>query len=179
MPVNPAKYSGFHRGVGDESNKPVLEILVPGEGTETYARAVHVAQAAAANTDWDIAANANVEWYLHATTNPATEYMRLGGHDGTTCYIDNVGGTTVAFQIDGATELDLTATVLNLADGNILYVGVEATPGTTAGSNWIGIEDSATDPAGTLTNSLALYTPDAGDSLDFLHADGTTDSLGT
>jgi hypothetical protein len=26
---------------------------------------------------------------------------------------------------------------------------------------------------------LALYTPDGGDSLDFLHADGTTDSLGT
>ena len=66
-----------------------------------------------------------------------------------------------------------------MLDANSLYVGVEATPQTTAASNWIGIEDSATDPAGTLTNSLAIYTPDGGDSLDFLHADGTTDSLGT
>jgi len=68
---------------------------------------------------------------------------------------------------------------LNVGDGGNLFVGAAAVPGTTAASNWIGIEDSGTDPAGTLTNSLAIYTPDAGDSLDFLHADGTTDSLGT
>ncbi|KKM70889.1 hypothetical protein LCGC14_1436190 [marine sediment metagenome] len=66
-----------------------------------------------------------------------------------------------------------------VADGRHLFVGVAATPGTTEGQNWIGLEDGGTDPTGTLANSLALYTPDAGDSLDFLHADGSTDSLGT
>jgi len=85
---------------------------------------------------------------------------------------------TLAATMDTAQKTTFSGDV-DVADGKTLYVGVRATPGTTAGQNWIGIEDGGTDPAGTLTNSLALYTPDAGDSLDFLHADGTTDSLGT
>ena len=64
-------------------------------------------------------------------------------------------------------------------DGRHFYVGAPATPNSNEGTNWLGIEDGGDDPTGTLANSLALYTPDAGDSLDFLHADGTTDSLGT
>ena len=64
-------------------------------------------------------------------------------------------------------------------DGRHMFIGAPATPGTNEGQNWLGIEDGGADPSGTLTNSLAIYTPDAGDSLDFLHADGTTDSLGT
>jgi len=178
MAVPPGKFGGFHRGVGDEDNSPVLELLVPGEDTATYPRALHIAQSSDANSDWDVSANSNPTLYLHSTTTPETDYLRLD-HDGTTVDIDGVGATTIAFQIAGTTELDLTSTVLNLADGNIFYVGVEATPGTNAGQNWIGIEDGANDPTGTLTNSLAIYTPDAGDSLDFLHADGSADSLGT
>ena len=73
--------------------------------------------------------------------------------------------------ITTALTIDNAQTTI-VADGFVLYVGVKATPGTTLGANWIGLEDSGTDP-------LAMYTPDAGDSLDFLHADGTTDSLGT
>jgi hypothetical protein len=176
--VNP-NYNGFKLGRGDESNGPALVISVAGEGTATYPRAVHIAQASSVDTDWNVAANSDPTLYIHSVTTPATDYLRLGAHDGTTAYIDNVGGTTTAFQIAGTTELDLTATVLNLYDGNIFYVGVEATPGTNAGINWIGIEDGANDPTGTLTNSLAIYTPDAGDSLDFLHADGSADSLGS
>ena len=64
-------------------------------------------------------------------------------------------------------------------DGRHMFVGAPATPNSNEGTNWLGIEDGGDDPTGTLTNSLALYTPDAGDSLDFLHADGTTDTLGT
>lgn len=81
-----------------------------------------------------------------------------------------------SLQIAG---LSVSGSVVNVTDGRRLYVGVAAVPGTTTAGNWIGLEDSGTDPAGTLTNSLAMYTPDAGDSLDFLHADGTTDTLGT
>lgn len=80
--------------------------------------------------------------------------------------------------ITTALTIDNAQTTI-VADGFIFYVGVKAVPGTALGANWIGLEDSTTDPTGTLTNSLAIYTPDAGDSLDFLHADGTTDSLGT
>lgn len=85
---------------------------------------------------------------------------------------------TLACTMDTAQKTTFSGDV-DVADSKTLFVGVRATPGTTAGGNWIGLEDYGTDPAGTLTNSLALYTPDAGDSLDFLHADGTTDSLGT
>jgi len=173
-------FGGFNRGKGDETHNPqgTLEVLLPGEGTATHARQLHVAQASDGDTDWNIAAQSHPTLYLHSVTTPITDYLRVGGHDGTTAYVDVVGGTTLALQIAGTTEVDLTATVLNVLDGNILFVGVEATPASTAGQNWIGLEDSGVDPAGTLTNSLAMYTPDAGDSLDFLHADGTTSTLG-
>jgi hypothetical protein len=172
---------GFNRGRGDETHAPegVVEILVPGEDTETYGRQLHVTQAGDKNTDWGIAAQSHPTWYIHSTTTPITDYLRVGGHDGTTAYVDVVGGTTLALQIAGTTQMDITATVVNVLDGNIFYVGVEATAGTNAGANYIGIEDGGNDPTGTLTNSLAIYTPDAGDSLDFLHADGSTDSLGS
>jgi hypothetical protein len=179
--ARPSNYAGFHRGKGDETHNPVgtLEVLVPGEGTSTFARQIHVAQSTDGDTDWGIAAQSHPTLYLHSVTTPITDYLRVGGHDGTTAYVDVVGGTTLALQVAGATQMDITATVVNVLDGNIFYVGVEATAGTNAGTNYIGIEDGADDPTGTLTNSLALYTPDAGDSLDFLHADGSTDSLGT
>jgi hypothetical protein len=179
--ANQPNYGGFNRGKGDETHNPngVLEIILPGEGTVTSARQLHVAQAGDRGTDWNIAAQAHNTLYIHSVTTPITDYLRVGGHDGTTAFVDVVGGTTLALAIAGTTEVDMTATVFNILDANILYVGVEATPGSTAASNWIGLEDSGTDPAGTLTNSLAIYTPDAGDSLDFLHADGTTSSLGS
>lgn len=158
---------------GDASDHSVVVAL--GDTSQM----LHITDKAAVATDWNITSPTHPTLYVHSNTTPITDYLLIGGHDGTTANIDVVGGTTLALKIAGTTELDLTGTVLNLADGNIFFVGVEATPGTTAGSNWIGIEDSGTDPAGTLTNSLAIYTPDGGDSLDFLHADGTTDSLGT
>lgn len=158
---------------GDASN----HALVIGLGDTN--QALHITDNAAKTTDWNISATTHPNVYIHSNTTPATDYLRLGDHDGTTAYIDVVGGTTLIFQIAATSELSLSASQLNVADGNTVYVGVAAVPGTTAGANWIGLEDSTTDPVGTLTNSLAIYTPDAGDSLDFLHADGTTDSLGT
>jgi hypothetical protein len=171
MPLPPG-YRGFHLSRGDASN-PALAIV-----TDDTSQAVHITHAADADTDWNVSTDSDPTLYIHSDTTPATDYIRMD-HDGTTGDVDVVGGTTLAFQIAGTTEVDMTATVLNVADGNILFVGVEATAGSTAGINWIGIEDGASDPVGTLTNSLALYTPDAGDSLDFLHADGSTDSLGS
>lgn len=158
---------------GDASN----HALVVGVGDTS--QAVHFTDKGAIATDWNISGFTHTNVLIHSNTTPATDYLRLGDHDGTTAYVDAVGATTLAFQIAGTTEMDMTAAGVNVKDGNRLFVGVSAVPGTQAGANWIGLEDSTTDPTGTLTNSLAIYTPDAGDSLDFLHADGTTDSLGT
>jgi hypothetical protein len=266
-------------------------------------QALHITDKGAVATDWNVAADTHPTVYIHSNTTPATDYLAIGGHDGTNAFLNMVGGTGLDIRIDsvGALRIDDAAVasfaaagdtagksvfietqdggtasgnnngvaggalsiktgdgtapagtgttggaggawtiatgagaagsatgtggaggtltistgaggnvsgagtsgaggdivlspgaggthvggtagrtgVVNVADGKILYVGVVAMPGTTVGANWIGLEDSGTDPTGTLTNSLALYTPDAGDSLDFLHADGTTDSLGT
>jgi hypothetical protein len=158
---------------GDASNHTFVVAL------DDTNQSLHITDQGAQATDWNVSANTHPNLYIHSNTTPATDYLRIGDHDGTTAVVDVVGGTTLAFKIAGTTEADLTAGVFNVLDGNVLWVGVEATPGTTAGQNWIGIEDGGVDPAGTLTNALAIYTPDAGDSLDFLHADGTTDSLGT
>jgi hypothetical protein len=145
----------------------------------TLNAALHVTNVPDKDTDWNVSAATDAAIYIHSDTTPATDYLRIGSHSGTAADIDLVGGATLNFKIDGTAELTQTASVTNVVDGNRLFVGVAATPGTQTGANWIGLEDSTTDPTGTLTNSLALYTPDAGDSLDFLHADGTTDSLGT
>lgn len=106
---------GWHRGIGDVTHSEtgdVLEILLPGEGTGTHSRQLHVLQAGDRDSDWNIAAQANPTLYIHAVTNPTTEFMRIGGHDGTTAVIDNVGGTTLAFQVDGVTGMSLTASGL-------------------------------------------------------------------
>lgn len=66
---------------------------------------------------------------------------------------------------------------VNVSNGKNLFVGTKTVPGTTEGTNWIGIKDG-TNPTGTVATGLILYSSD-GDSLDFLHADGTTDQLGT
>lgn len=102
----------------------------------------------------------------------ATTGAGTGGRGGDIVITPGAGGTTVA-GTDGRSG------VCNIADGKAIVVGAVGVPGTYGGGNWIGLEDSGTDPSGTYTNSLAIYTPDGGDSLDFLHADGTTDSLGT
>jgi hypothetical protein len=66
--------------------------------------------------------------------------------------------------------------VVNVADGKNLYVGAIAMPATTEGTNWIGL-DVGTAPVGAIATAIAIYTD--GDNLSFLHADGTTDDLGT
>lgn len=189
------KHKGFKIMVGDASN-PTFGIAV-----DETSHAMHICDATDAGTDWSVSADSDPSVYIHcADANAATDYLKLY-HNDTNGIIDCDGTTMLtltastlaianattittgglAISAGGAAitgAVDVTGT-LNVMDGNVLWVGVEATPGTTAGQNWIGIEDGGVDPAGTLTNALAIYTPDAGDSLDFLHADGTTDSLGT
>lgn len=96
--------AGFHRGRGDETHNPtgnVLEILLPGEGTATHSRQLHILQAGDNDRDWNIAAQANPTLYIHSVTTPITDYLSIGGHDGTTAIIDIVGGTTISLRSVG------------------------------------------------------------------------------
>lgn len=154
-------YSG-----GDADNEAMV-FAVPDDS-----QALHISDYGARATDWNISATTHPVVYIHSNTTPATDYLAIGNHSGTAASIEVVGGTTLTLTGAGNG-------IINVADGKSLVVGASGSPGTFGGGNFIGLEDSGTDPSGTYTNSLALYTPDAGDSLDFLHADGTTDTLGT
>jgi len=115
----PENYGGWHRGKGDETHNPtgVLEAILPSIDGGTSARQLHVAGAEDADTDWGVAAQTHPTVYLHSATTPITDYMRLGGHDGTTSYVDVVGGTTLAMQVAGTNAATLTAGALTLTSG--------------------------------------------------------------
>jgi hypothetical protein len=83
---------------------------------------LHITDKGAVATDWAIAATTHPNLFLHSNTTPATNYLRLGGHDGTVAYIDVVGGTTLRLAIAGTNEIDLTATAFSPAtsDGQAL-----------------------------------------------------------
>ena len=152
---------------GDASNHAFVVAV------DDTSQQLHITDLAAKATDWARSAGTHPELSIHSNTTPATDYLAIGNHDGTTATVSVVGGVTLALTADG------TAPRVNVTDGMALVVGATGVPATFGGGNFIGIEDSGSDPSSTYTNSLALYTPDAGDSLDFLHADGTTDSLGS
>jgi len=83
-------------------------------------------------------------------------------------------------NVTGPSQTFATLTVgtqLLVADGKSAFIGPAAVPASAAGGNWLGIEDFGTPPSGTLTNAVAIYAESAGDDLDVLHADGTTDAL--
>ncbi len=79
-------------------------------------QALHVTDVGAISTDWNISATTHPNVYIHSNTTPATDYLRLGDHDGTSAYIDVVGGTTLNFQIAASTKMALIGTQLFIGD---------------------------------------------------------------
>ena len=118
---NPSEiHRGWNRGVADATHANtgnVLELLMPGSGTGTHSRQVHIAQAGDGCTDWGLAAQAHPMLVLHSTTTPTTDYTTFQ-HDGTN-YLVNVAGGNQAWQVAGTTELILSSTVLDLAGVNL------------------------------------------------------------
>lgn len=108
---------GFHRGTGDESNSPVLELLLGGELTATDSRALHIAAADDRDTDWNVAASVHPIVYYHSGDTPATNFFSIT-HDATSAILNTASGTLV-LQIDGTTELSLSGTVFDLAGVNL------------------------------------------------------------
>jgi hypothetical protein len=89
-------------------------------------QALHITDKAAVATDWNIAAGTHPTVYVHSNTTPATDYLKLGAHDGTTAYIDVVGGTTLRLAIAGTNEIDLTATAFSPATNDSNALGTTA-----------------------------------------------------
>jgi hypothetical protein len=103
---------------GDADNHAL--VLALGNDNEV----LHITNVADVATDWNVSANAaDAEVWIHSDTTPATDYLRIGGHDGTTAYIDLAGGTNLDFQIDGTSEMEMTAAILAPAVSDGLALG--------------------------------------------------------
>ena len=109
------KHSGFKWTVGDESNK-ALAIVTPDANN-----ALHITDANAANTDWNVSAVNNPTVSIHGATAPATTYLQLDC-DGTDSTIDAVG-TNLKLAVAGTDEITLSSVGLLLADTYGLVVG--------------------------------------------------------
>lgn len=117
---------------GDASN----HALVIGLGDSN--QALHITDKNAVDTDWNISATTHPNVYIHSNTTPATDYLRLGDHDGTVADIDVVGGTTLSLQIAGAAAATLTAGNLAIGDAS------------DTAANSISLFDGGTDKPGQL-----------------------------
>jgi len=115
-----AYHRGWSVGRGDLTHAQtgdVTEILLPGDGTATHSRQLHIAQAGDANSDWGLAAQTDPLLALHSVTTPTTDYATWT-HNGSNL-VENVAGGCHAWQIAGTTEMSLSATVLDLAGVNL------------------------------------------------------------
>ena len=126
-PLHLADATDLHFGTGDDAvirwstGDSSNHALAIGLGDSN--QGLHVTDKAAIATDWNISTTTHPNLYVHSNTTPATDYLRLGGHDGTTAYIDLVGGTNLDFQIAGTSEMELTATILAPSTSDGLALG--------------------------------------------------------
>lgn len=77
---------------------------------------LHITDVGAEATDWNRSAGTHPEVAIHSNTTPATDYLAIGNHDGTTAHINVVGGTTLSFDVAGTASFTATATTIKVAD---------------------------------------------------------------
>lgn len=149
--------AGLQWGTGDASNHSFVLFL--GDSNQS----LHITDKAARDTDWNVAADTHPTVYIHSNTTPATDYLLVGGHDGTTANIDVVGGTTLSLKVAGNEELSVTAAGLNVPDGsaiNILGAGtgtgdIVARLGASATEGFeVRVYEATISPAAVETNAL-------------------------
>lgn len=97
---------------GDASNHTTVFAL--GDSNQ----ALHITDLAAKATDWNVSADTHPTVYVHSNTTPATDYLRLGNHTGTTADIDVVGGTTLNIQVGGDTKMTVAANAVVVGDAS-------------------------------------------------------------
>lgn len=78
-------------------------------GLDNTGQQMHITDKAAVATDWARSAGTHPEVAIHSNTTPATDYLAIGNHDGTTAHIDVVGGTTLSLDIAGTAEVVIAA----------------------------------------------------------------------
>ena len=144
---------------GDASNHAFVVAL--GDTNQ----AIHITDVGAKATDWALSAVSNPTLYIHSNTTPATDYLLIGGHDGTTATIDVVGGTTLSMAIAGAAIGGVKATGL--------YVGTYVVAGTTAGDNQLTLQSTGTAPSGTGANVGHLFADYETDDDELFWLSGT------
>jgi hypothetical protein len=186
LKIKDAKSLSFGNGIdavvrwstGDSSNHS----MVIGLGDSN--QGLHITDKAAVATDWNISATTHPNVYIHSNTTPATDYLRLGDHDGTTAYVDVVGGTTLALEIAGNTELTVTSAGLNLpANSDINFTGTTGTNDivlangladalsiTDGSADIIVVDTSTSGNVTTFTSALTVGVNDTGHDVQFFGA---------
>lgn len=155
---------------GDTSNHSV----VIGIGDDS--QQIHITDYAARATDWVRSAGTHPELSIHSNTTPATDYLAIGNHDGTTASIDVVGGTTLNIDIDGTTEAIFTAALTTLPGVLIADESVASTAGigiTGTADNYV----TSVEKIGDIIKTTILIEVDGlnsgGTADDVIGADGT------
>lgn len=112
--------AGFMWSTGDASDHSASLFL--GDTSQM----LHITDKAARATDWAITSPTHPTVYIHSNTTPITDYMTLGGHDGTTGHIEAVGGslnlTAVGEVVINEASADVNFRVESNALANFLLV---------------------------------------------------------
>ena len=155
---------------GDDSN----HALVIGIGDTS--QQIHITDKDAVATDWNRTAGTHPELAIHSNTTPATDYISIGNHDGTTATIDVVGGTTLNLDIAGTTALAITAAAVT-PTGQMIMTSCNLP--VTAGIGITGTADnfvSCVEKIGTMFKTTIVVDLDGlnsgGTAHDIIGADG-------
>lgn len=135
---------------GDASNHAL--VIAAGDSNG----AIHFTDKGAIGTDWNLSADTDVTGYFHSNTTPATDYVSIGAHDGTTAHINVAGGTTLSVDIDGTASFTATATTLKVADSISVTFGT----GDDIVMAWDGTDFDVTQA--TANSSIKWGVDDAG-----------------
>jgi hypothetical protein len=150
---------------GDASNHAFVLAL------DNTSQQMHITDVGAKATDWNRGAGTHPELAIHSNTTPATDYLSIGNHDGTTATIDVVGGTTLALDIAGTTALSVTAAAVTVT-GALVVTGNDLP--TTAG---VGITGAADNFASSVTKHGTLFKTTIVVDLDGLNSGGTAHDI--
>ncbi len=157
--------AGMRFSTGDSSD-PALVLFV-----DDTSQQMHITDKAARATDWARTAGTDPEVCIHSNTTPITDYLAIGGHDGTTAYVDVVGGTTFNIDIAGTTALAVTAGTVTVT-GNLVVTDNDLP--TTAG---IGITGTADNFASSVTKHGTLFKTIIVIDVDGLNSGGTAHDI--
>jgi len=164
--------AGFRWSTGDASNHTLVL------GLDNTGQQLHITDQGAIATDWARSAGTHPEVSIHSNTTPATDYLAIGNHDGTTASIDVVGGTTLDLRIAGTDELQITAAGINTNGGTITGTTISATLLTAStslalatGATVTGIDNGSLGSSATLLatqGAIKTYVDAQQDTVDTL-----------